>query len=95
MNEVRLCRGTWTYCDGNCHNCEISKTTTKTIYVQDNGGAEVYKVCVIPDWQIEKIADAVVKMLSGGTVDPRYCDRNICMSNEYSGIGCDECEVNK
>lgn len=25
----------------------------------------------------------------------KYCDRNICISNEYSGIGCDECEVTK
>lgn len=24
----------------------------------------------------------------------KYCDRNICVSNEYSGIGCDECMVN-
>ena len=23
---------------------------------------------------------------------PKYCDRNICVSNEYNGIGCDECE---
>lgn len=23
----------------------------------------------------------------------RYCDRNICASNEINGIGCDECEV--
>ena len=25
----------------------------------------------------------------------KYCDRNICVSNEYNGIGCDECEVTK
>lgn len=24
---------------------------------------------------------------------PRYCDRNICASNEVNGIGCDECVV--
>ena len=24
-----------------------------------------------------------------------YCDRNICLRNEYNGIGCDECEVTK
>lgn len=24
-----------------------------------------------------------------------YCDRNICVSNEYNGIGCEECEVTK
>ena len=27
--------------------------------------------------------------------EPKYCDRNICTSNEYNGIGCDECEVTK
>jgi len=26
---------------------------------------------------------------------PKYCDRNICIKNEYNGIGCDECEVTK
>ncbi len=25
----------------------------------------------------------------------KYCDRNICVSNEYNGIGCDECEITK
>ena len=25
----------------------------------------------------------------------KYCDRNICVSNEYNGIGCDDCEVAK
>ena len=25
--------------------------------------------------------------------EPKYCDHNICVSNEYNGIGCDECEV--
>ena len=24
-----------------------------------------------------------------------YCDRNLCTQNEYNGIGCDECIVNK
>ena len=27
--------------------------------------------------------------------DPKYCDRNICIQNEYNGIGCNECEVTK
>ena len=29
------------------------------------------------------------------SAEPRYCDRNICLRNEYNGIGCDECEVTK
>lgn len=36
---------------------------TKVIYAEELGGAEIYRVCVIPDWQIEKIADAVVRKL--------------------------------
>lgn len=27
--------------------------------------------------------------------EPAYCDRNICIKNEYNNIGCDECEVTK
>ena len=27
--------------------------------------------------------------------EPKYCDRNICIKNDYNGIGCDECEVTK
>lgn len=27
--------------------------------------------------------------------EPKYCDRNICLRNEYNGMGCDECEVTK
>lgn len=32
---------------------------------------------------------------TGDVEEPRYCDRNICMTNEYNGIECDECEVTK
>lgn len=27
--------------------------------------------------------------------EPKYCDRNICLKNEYNGMGCEECEVTK
>ena len=26
---------------------------------------------------------------------PKYCNRNICLRNEYNSIGCDECKVTK
>lgn len=42
-----------------------------------------------------KFADAVNKLPSVNPQEPKYCDRNICVSNEYNGIGCDECEVTK
>lgn len=29
------------------------------------------------------------------TREEAYCDRNICLRNEYNGINCDECEVTK
>lgn len=36
---------------------------TKVICAEGLGEAEIYRVCVIPDWQIERIADAVVRKL--------------------------------
>lgn len=27
--------------------------------------------------------------------EPLYCDRDICLHNEYNGIGCEDCEVTK
>lgn len=42
----------------------------------------------------ESCGDAIIRQ----TVNPQeqiYCDRNICIRNEYSDIGCDECEVTK
>ena len=43
--------------------------------------------------------DDVIKCIKGmppvNPQEPKYCDRNICVSNEYNGIGCDECEVTK
>lgn len=36
---------------------------TKTIYIKETGGVEIYKICEIPYWQIEQIADVVVKKL--------------------------------
>lgn len=30
---------------------------------------------------------------TGDVEELRYCDRTICMENEYNGIECEECEV--
>lgn len=35
------------------------------------------------------------KLPSVNPQEPKYCDRNICIKNEYNNIGCDECEVTK
>ena len=39
-----------------------------------------------------KVLELVLQILEQ---EPKYCDRNICLKNEYNGIGCDECEVTK
>ena len=36
-----------------------------------------------------------LKDASNTEQESKYCDRNICLRNEYNGIGCDECEVTK
>lgn len=43
-----------------------------------------------PHKQAFEIGIKAIKALEQET---KYCDRNICLSNEYNGIGCDECEV--
>ena len=27
--------------------------------------------------------------------EEKYCDRNICLKNEYNNVGCEDCEVTK
>lgn len=41
------------------------------------------------------ILEAVDRIMDLPSVEqePKYCDRNICIQNEYNGIGCDECNV--
>ena len=42
-----------------------------------------------------KTKDALKVAIKALEQEPKYCDRNICTSNEYNGIGCEECEVTK
>ena len=44
---------------------------------------------------LRMIVDYIEIMSSVKPQEPKYCDRNICIKNEYNGIGCDECEVTK
>ena len=46
-----------------------------------------------PDYH--EAIEKVLQMPSVNPQEPKYCDRNICLRNEYNGIGCDECEVTK
>ena len=57
-----------------------------------------------PGFDIEdcfKLADEIrhkwqsIKDLPSVKQETKYCDRNICISNEYNGIGCNECEITK
>lgn len=47
---------------------------TKTIYVNEPDGIEVCRLCEIPYWQIEQIADAVVRKLGGMVSGCEYWD---------------------
>ena len=53
--------------------------------------------CSCSDGIIDDVEDIIDKYNAeseGKKEGLKYCDRNICVSNEYSGIGCDECMVN-
>ena len=41
--------------------------------------------CPLPDPYVEEIVEK----------EKLYCDRNICLLNEYNNIGCEDCKVNK
>ena len=49
-------------------------------------------------WSIKDVADTFKKhglIREQEPTDKPMCDRNICLNNEYNGIGCEECIVNK
>ena len=45
--------------------------------------------------RLEELSAYLWELPSVNPQEPKYCDRNICIKNEYNGIGCDECEVTK
>ncbi len=48
---------------------------------EENPYLQTYKTCL----------EALEQCQATDVAEPLSCDRNICISNEYSGIGCDEC----
>lgn len=52
----------------------MSGTATDTIYVKESTGVQVYKTCIIPDWQVEQIAIEVVRKLGGMVTSCGYWD---------------------
>lgn len=43
----------------------------------------------------EEQIDTIEQAFKQEPTEKPMCDRNICISNEYNGIGCDKCIVNK
>ena len=54
----------------------------------DTENAKVQAIALM--WCLEVIDKHI-----DGEKDKIYCDRNLCISNEYNNIGCGECIVNK
>ena len=69
-----------------CHDrkvCGLAETCEECpMYVDKDTEYEAHKVLISALSQEPK-------------ADKPMCDRNICLNNEYNGIGCDECIVNK
>lgn len=65
--------------------CEYFGDAKDILNSRDNFKAWLDRV----KWHIHKAEELYEKYEQ----EPKYCDRNICISNEYNGIGCDECEV--
>lgn len=58
------------------------------IEMRDNDGTGTQQ-------EVCKFLANLMNVLEKQMQEPKYCDRNICLRNEYNGIGCDECEVTK
>ena len=54
--------------------------------------ADKYKLRIPPTVYYELLADV---QDAEEEQEPKYCDRSICIKNEYNGIGCNDCEVTK
>lgn len=54
----------------------------------------INKIIIESQEEKEVIINAQLDKLKS-EMEPKYCDRNICIRNEYNGISCDECEVTK
>ena len=50
---------------------------------------------IFPRAAFDYVYKLLKEALSQEPTEKPMCDRNICISNEYNGIGCDECIVNK
>ena len=74
---------------------EIFDVIHKTIYQFIDGEDNVEEPMSDKDKLLLEVNKAICNNLKALEQEPKYCDRNICISNEYNGIGCEECEVTK
>ena len=86
---------------------EILKQYKKCLsdVVFDKKGSEAWQMAIqalsqepTDTWSIKDVADTFKKhglIREQEPTDKPMCDRNICLNNEYNGIGCEECIVNK
>lgn len=84
---------------GYCHPSNIAKELEKLPSVDIPPDHDGCKDCVYQDNPQDAMPcreckhNYMDKWKARPKEEPRYCDRNICLRNEYNGIGCDECEV--
>ena len=86
------------YCNRDCYNCELVKTDIEILTALDMAiKALSYDDTKYYEGHGEVVVDKAVWEDAKGALEqePKYCDRNICLRNEYNNIGCDECEVTK
>lgn len=78
-----------------CDNAVSRQAVLDAMYELCNKGGTLKENPWRDNPHIDAITDAINNLPSVNPQEPKYCDRNICVSNEYNGIGCDECEVTK
>lgn len=79
MNEVRMCRNTWMYCDGNCDKCNGEITVTDATYI------------IEPIFDTTPITEELLKMppADGSTMPKEYLKKG---SNQIS-VNCSNYEA--
>lgn len=76
---------------------QIGTTGTETpILVYTDWWNAEYNEPIIRDNGVKNELNRVKNELDPTTKnEAKYCDRNICLKNEYNNIGCEDCEVTK
>ena len=75
--------------------CEDAISRQMVIDAIDKWAKNMGVLIALPASDVTPLFENIHKLPPVNPQEPKYCDRNICMANEYSGIGCDDCEVTK